>query len=318
VSSPAASPAALPAPRPHSTELVAFAEEVGPSGPVAVAGGRTRWEVGGPLAKGCRVVAAPVGVVTLEPADLTVRVRAGTTVADLHAALSEVGQVTSLDDRSAASTVGGALAVGWSSLRAAGWGPIRDALLEVTYVSSDGRLVRAGGPTVKNVSGFDLCRLVVGSLGTIGLIAEVVLRTRPSPPASMWWSGQVDDPLALRDSLHQPSCLLWDGRRGWVLLDGHQVDVEAEGAVCEAAGLSPAAGPPDLPPHRWSCSPADTVALRAGEGRVVVEVGVGVVHTDVPPPPPVVERRLAQLHARLRERFDPHRRLNPGREVLSW
>ena len=73
------------------------------------------------------------------------------------------------------------LAVGHSGIRRLGWGPVRDTVLEVRYVSADGRLIKGGGPTVKNVSGYDLPRLFVGSLGTLGIIAEVVLRTRPVP-----------------------------------------------------------------------------------------------------------------------------------------
>ena len=67
---------------------------------------------------------------------------------------------------------------------------------QVRYVSAEGTVVKAGGPTVKNVSGFDLCRLLVGSLGTLGLIAEVVLRTRPLPAAERWLAGEAD-PFAL-------------------------------------------------------------------------------------------------------------------------
>jgi FAD/FMN-containing dehydrogenase len=55
-------------------------------------------------------------------------------------------------------TIGGALAVGHSGIRRLGWGPVRDTVLQVRYVSAAGEVVKAGGPTVKNVSGFDLCR----------------------------------------------------------------------------------------------------------------------------------------------------------------
>src|SRR5206468_8580471 len=135
---------------------------------------------GGPPSPEVREVRAPAGVASFEPAEMTVRCGAGTTVAELDAALAEHGQCVALPDWDG-GTVGGVLAVGRSGVRRLGYGPVRDALLEARFVSAEGRLVKAGGPTVKNVSGFDLCRLLVGSLGTLGLIGEVVLRTRPLP-----------------------------------------------------------------------------------------------------------------------------------------
>ena len=175
--------------------IAAFAAEVGPTeaGPVVAVGGRTQWDVGGPLdpAVDARTVRAPAGIVTVEAADMTVRVRAGTTVVELDAALAEVGQAVALPAWPGA-TVGGVLAVGRSGLRRLGWGAVRDTVLEVRYVSAAGTVVTAGGPTVKNVSGFDLCRLLVGSLGTLGLLAEVVLRTRPLPATERWLAGPAD------------------------------------------------------------------------------------------------------------------------------
>ena len=86
---------------------------------------------------------------------MTILVRAGTTVADLHATLAEHGQRTGLPERG--GTIGGALAVGENHLCALGRGRVREALLQVRYVSAEGRIVTSGGPTVKNVSG-STCR----------------------------------------------------------------------------------------------------------------------------------------------------------------
>ena len=165
-----------------------FAAEVGSDGPVVAVGSRSAFSVGGDVAPGTREVRAPAGIVEHEPAEMTVRVRAGTTIDELDAALAPHGQCVALPGGS--RTVGGVLAVGRSGLRRLGYGPVRDTVLEVRYVSAEGAVVKAGGPTVKNVSGFDLPRLLVGSLGTLGLIAEVVLRTRPLPAASRWVGGR--------------------------------------------------------------------------------------------------------------------------------
>ena len=118
--------------------LTAFAADVGPDGPVAVRGGGTRRHLGGDVAPGTREVRAPGGIVALEPAEMTVRVRAGTPVAELHDALAESGQRTSLPERPG-GTVGGALMVGESGITRLGLGPVRDdALLQARYVCADG------------------------------------------------------------------------------------------------------------------------------------------------------------------------------------
>lgn len=294
-----------------------FAAEVGPDGAVTVVGGRTQWEVGGPVAPGTRELRAPTGIVELEPAEMTVRLGAGTTVAELDAALAEVGQRVVLGGAPGA-TVGGVLAVGHSDVRRLARGPIRDVVLEARVVSAQGRLVKAGGPTVKNVSGFDLCRLLVGSLGTLALIGQVVLRTWPRPEASQWLAGTTD-PVALRHRLARPAAVLWDGTTTWLLLEGHAVDVEAEAVVAASMGLSEVASGPVLPPFRWSRPPADLDARGADPGygdRFVAEIGVGTVHAERPQPPRPVAPGVRALNERTRARFDPGGRFNPGREVL--
>lgn len=286
-----------------------FAAEVGTSDPVTVVGGGTQWDVGGPPAAGVREVRAPAGVAWVRPDEMTACCGAGTSVADLDAALGEHGQWVALPAWNGA-TVGGVLAVGHSGLRRLGYGPARDTVLQVRYVSAEGKVITAGGPTVKNVSGYDLCRLLVGSLGTLGLLGEVLVRTRPRPAVSQWLAGSAD-PFALRRKLHAPVSLLWDGNTTWVLLEGNAGDVEAQAAL---SGLDPVDGPPALPPHRWSVPPEAFSALR---GTFVAEVGVGVVHHADPQPRRVIEPGIVELNRRLKLEFDPTSRLNPGRDPLA-
>ncbi len=294
--------------------LVGFARDVGAEGPVAAEGHRTRWDAGGALASGTRLVRAPTGVVEHRPEEMTVRVRAGTPVVDLHELLAGARQRSALPERG--GTVGGALAVGEAHLCALGRGLLRDAVLQVRYVSADGRVVTGGGPTVKNVSGYDLPRLLVGSLGTLGLLAEAVLRTQPLPAAAVWLRADEVDAFAVRDALYDPAAVLTDGAATWVCLEGHPADIDAESQFLRRLGTwREVDGPPPLPPQRWSLPPAELRHLdRESTGGHVASVGLGVVYANQPPPVCPSTAALSDLRRRLRDAFDPAGRLAPGRE----
>lgn len=290
-----------------------FADEVGTEGPVAAVGGRTRWNHGGPVDDDARLVSAPAGIVAYTPDEMTVQVRAGTTVAELHDALAERNQRTALPQRSETATIGGALAVGENDVHVLGRGRVRTALLQVRYVSAEGRLVTGGGPTVKNVSGFDLPRLMVGSLGTLGLIAEVILRTNPIPAVSVWLTAAECDPFKVLDVVRSPSAVLVAHGRTWVQLEGHGADIDAERTKLAAIGaFTETEGGPQLPMHRWSLSPAQ---LRRFDGPAdsVLSVGVGTVWSSEPQPSRQLSGSNALISSRLKREFDPTGRLNPGR-----
>jgi glycolate oxidase FAD binding subunit len=296
------------------TRLDAFAAEIGgpDAGPVACVGGRTQWDVGGSVAAEAREVSAPSGVVEFEPAEMVVRVGAGTTVAELDEALSAGGQQVALDPSDPMrATVGGVLAVGRSGLRRLRYGPVRDTLLEARAVLASGRVVKSGGPVVKNVSGYDLARVLVGSLGTLGFLAEVVLRCAPRSPVATWLrSADGADPFAARDRLFRPSSILWDGTATWVLLEGHAADVRAEVSAL-GRGWREVGGPPPVPTGgRRSLRPSE---VRELEGKFVAEVGIGTVHLEHPQEAMLPDPSVRHLHDRLKAAFDPTGRMNPGR-----
>lgn len=295
--------------------LTAFADDVGRDGPVTVAGGRTRWDLGGAVDAAARVLSAPSGVVEHQPDEMIVRVRAGTPVAELATVLAAAGQRCALPERG--GTVGGAIAVGENHLEVLGRGSLRASVLQVRYVSAEGRVVTGGGPTVKNVSGFDLPRLMTGALGTLGLLAEVILRTDPIPEVSQWLEAESSDPTAVRAELLRPSCVLWDGRRVRVLLEGHAPDVAAQRAALDRVGtFAEREGPFDLPSHRWSLTPADVLGLDDVDG-FVASIGVGTAWRHHPQPARPVAAPVQVISERLKHNFDPTGRLNPGRCVWT-
>ncbi len=297
--------------------LLAFADDVGATGPVAVVGGRTRWQHGGVVHDGTRLLTAPTGIVAYSAPEMTVQVRAGTTVAELDAALEAEGQRTSLPDRG--GTVGGAVAVGENVVEVMGRGRLRDAVLQVRYVNADGEPVTGGGPVVKNVTGFNLPKLMTGSLGTFGLFAEFVLRTNPIPPATRWLSATGVDPVVALDALYRPSAVLWDGLSTWVHLEGHHADIEVESATLrDVGGFTEVDGPPALPASRWSITPAAAAALdRVDMGGFVASIGVGTVWAKEPAPSSPRGEVNDAVAERLKQNFDPAGRLNPGRRPGS-
>ncbi len=322
----------------------AIVETVDRADAVVVRGAGTHRDVGGSTPPGAVELEVPGGILSYEPADMTVTVRAGTPVHELAAALAEQGQECPLDPRDERATVGGVLACGLSGHRRLRTGPVRDRVLEVRMVTGDGRLVRGGGPTVKNVTGYDLPRMAVGSLGTLGVVVQVTLRTQPSPVVARWGTT-ARTPAELRALLFRPSCLAWDGRRTAVLLEGHAEDVASEQA---RGDITPLAGPPPWPAQdhrgRASIAPGRVAALgpRLDAAGVtwLAEGGVGTVHVGSTTEAALAAARVAveaeggwllreagapgldpfgaalanrSVSARIKAAFDPAGKLNPGR-----
>ena len=125
------------------------------------------------------------GVVDHVPADLTVSVGTGTRVAELQAALARAGQFLPLDPpHGDDATIGGVIAANSNGFWRARYGAVRDLLIGTQTALTDGTVARAGGRVVKNVAGYDLDKLLVGSFGTLGVIIEATLKILPVPGTS--------------------------------------------------------------------------------------------------------------------------------------
>ncbi len=119
-----------------------------------------------------------------EPRDLTIAVEAGCTLAALERTLAAAGRFLPLDaPRALSATVGGTLASGWLGPRRAAYGRSRDFVIGTTCVLADGTIASAGGMVCKNVTGYDLSKLYVGSLGTLAALVRANLRTLAAPAA---------------------------------------------------------------------------------------------------------------------------------------
>ena len=125
------------------------------------------------------------GVLDHEPADLTVTVGAGMRVVDLAAILARAGQFLPLDPpHGNEATIGGMIAANSNGFWRARYGAVRDLLIGTRIALADGTIARAGGRVVKNVAGYDLDKLLVGSFGTLGVIVEATFKVIPLPAVS--------------------------------------------------------------------------------------------------------------------------------------
>jgi glycolate oxidase FAD binding subunit len=184
------------------------------------------------------------GVMEHEPADLTATVQAGITMAELQAQLGSRRQWWPVDPPlPTAATVGGVLATNASGPKRLLYGTARDLLIGITVVHADGTISKAGGKVTKNVTGYDMMKLYIGSLGTLAVIAEATLKLRPVPAMQeLAWSTFVSRETAAETAqrllaggllpnaveLVSPAVTVWlrqtlDGREGpegWSLVVG--------------------------------------------------------------------------------------------------
>ena len=148
------------------------------------------------------------GIISYEPSELVVTARAGTPLAELEASLADQGQclpfepphyqIREIGAAKTVATVGGMVAAGLSGPARATAGGVRDYMLGVQILNGRAELLTFGGQVMKNVAGYDVSRLMAGSMGTLGVITEVSLKVLPVPPAEATLRFHLDEATALR------------------------------------------------------------------------------------------------------------------------
>jgi glycolate oxidase FAD binding subunit len=140
------------------------------------------------------------GIVSYDPAELVITARCGTPLAEVETALAEHNQMLAFEPPffGRAATLGGCIAAGIAGPRRASAGAVRDFVLGVKLMNGQGEILRFGGQVVKNVAGYDVARLMAGSLGTLGLILELSIKVLPRPAAETTLKFEMSGTDAVR------------------------------------------------------------------------------------------------------------------------
>jgi glycolate oxidase FAD binding subunit len=317
--------------------------------PLRFRGGGSKDFYGNALAGEILDTRAYGGIVSYEPTELVVTAKCGTTLKDLESELDRNGQFLPFEPPhfGDAATLGGCVAAGLSGPRRAAVGALRDFVLGVKIIDGRGRALAFGGQVMKNVAGYDLSRLMAGSLGTLGLIAEVSLKVLPKPREETtvileMTQGDALDRMAGWSSQPLPiSATAWhDGKLAvrvaasaaakiaatresydWNAVKEHRHAFFAGPEPLWRIAVPPTTAPLDFgnPLIEWngglrwlkSSAPAAEIraaAKRAGGHATLFRAADKSAGAFAP-----LEPVLARLHRELKAAFDPAGILNPGR-----
>jgi glycolate dehydrogenase FAD-binding subunit len=293
------------------------------TGPLGITGAGTAAAWAGTLGPVEAVLdtTALTGIVAHNPGDMTVAVRAGTPLRALQEELAEHQQHVALDPARTGegATVGGLLATGDAGPAALVYGSLRDLVIGITMVLSDGTIAKSGGHVIKNVAGYDLAKVVHGSYGALAVVAEVVLRLHPVPKAAV----TLELPCALAEAAEvaarvlgapiEPAALEWTSDDVLLLrLEGTDSALPARadrvrevlGAGARIADDDPwtrhaaiTRGDPDAAVLRIGVRPSRLAALLASLPATTATVGLGTGVATVTVPVGAVAEAHAVVHA---------------------
>jgi glycolate oxidase FAD binding subunit len=202
----------------NAEEVAAFLRERSvAAAPVRLRGGGSKAEFGRPVGNETIVDLSNLSGITLyEPGELVLTARAGTKLAEIEAAIAEHNQCMAFEPpalgplfgNDATPTLGGTVASGWSGPRRVKAGAVRDHVLGALAVGGEGEVFKSGGRVVKNVTGFDLPKLLTGSHGTLAALTDITIKVLPAPEATRTLAILgLDDAAAIRllcDLLGEP------------------------------------------------------------------------------------------------------------------
>lgn len=208
---------------------------------ILIVGGRTHADKGNPCEVDAELWTTQLdGLVSYEPAEMIVVAEAGMRVGELDRILAEGGQEWP-SDAPPEATLGGVIAAAANSPRRLKVGQVRDSVIEMEVVTGDGRLVRSGARTVKSVTGYDVHKLMAGSLGTLAVIVQVALKVRPRPPArrTVRISGGLEAARQVLEAVPNPAAVLAMPDVVELRLEGwpEEVDRQTEAAGSVAGAL---------------------------------------------------------------------------------
>ena len=237
---------------------------------VLIWGGGTHQGIGGTVDPAVIVSTQELGsVLNWRPDDLTLTIQGGTTVNTVIEHLDGQYPVLPIQDLNA--TVGGILASGVAGYDQLRMGPPRDHVLGLTMVTGDGRVVKAGGTVVKNVSGYDLMRLACGSLGAMGVIAEVVLKLWPEAPAK--GMVPVTDARSSGMSAYRPTAVIETHKGAFVYLSGTEPEITSQAA---------ALGGPLANGHQWPTLPSSPTIWNLNVPHDCLPGAIGMLSSSQP------------------------------------
>lgn len=338
------------------TQLVeTVVDHVAQARPLCIQGGTSKSFLGEPMDGELAVLetAGHSGIISYEPAELVLRARCGTRIAELVEALAGEGQVLGFEPPAfdGAATLGGTIASGISGPKRPWYGAARDFVLGVGLITGQGEHLEFGGQVMKNVAGFDVSRLMCGAMGTLGVITDISLKVLPAPQQELTLVQELSRERAHKamlaianQSIPVSGCCHFEGRF-YVRLSGTEAGVSAAadaigGDVISTtpwrslanASLPVLAGASRL----WRISVPATSPELLGEAGVIDWAGAQRWLVDPPFDPrqrissghaslyraPADETRARfqplspvarRLHTELKRRLDPGGIFNPGR-----
>jgi len=247
--------------------------------PLCIRGGGSKTFYGRACTGEALDVSGHRGIVAYEPTELVITARAGTPLAEIEAALAANNQMLPFEPPhfSPTATLGGMVAAGLSGPRRPWGGSVRDAVLGVKLLNGRGEVLRLGGQVMKNVAGYDVSRLMVGALGTLGVLLEVSIKVLPRPACERTLRFDADA-RPLPPELPISASLLFEGKR-YLRLSASSRCVEMAAELLGGEALNP------VDPEIWTSVREQTHPFFAGQAPLWrISLPAAAPDLDIPGP----------------------------------